>query len=262
MNTLPPAPHAAPTSPLRTRPAQTWRNPPGRREVLAQLSPLPEEALFLGVAEDGLPLLLNLADPLPGPLLIAGDARSGKTAFLQGIAATVNQRSPSAHIVFSVLSHEPDAWREVSGWPCCMGIFGFGRMAAVEHASALVEQAHTKRGKGQYVLLLVDGLKALTEDVEIQPSLRWLLLRGPARHIWPIVTLATTDILASPHWLDFFRTRIFGHMEGSAPHLTGSDQPLFQHLRPNMQFALREGHQWLTFWIPTRDESTRSNDQS
>jgi len=260
VDAFPSAPHAA-TSPLRAQPAQAGKNPPGLREVLAQFSPLPEEALFLGVAEDGLPLLLNLADPLPGPLLIAGDVRSGKTAFLRGIAATVNQGRPASRIVFSVLSHEPDEWHDVGGWSCCMGIFGFGQMAAVEYASALVEWAHTKRGERQYVLLLVDGLKALTEEREIQPSLRWLLLRGPARHIWPIVTLATTDTLASSHWLDFFRTRLFGHMEGSAPPLTGSGQPLFRHLRPNRQFALREGSQWLTFWIPPPDESTCSKNR-
>lgn len=253
MSNFPVTPQVNAASQVRALPAQARKNHPSSREVLAQFSPLPEEALFLGVAEDGLPLLLNLADPLPGPLLIAGDPRSGKTAFLQGIASAVSRRRPSARIVFSVLSHEPAEWQDLSRSPRCTGVFGFGQTAAVEHVSALVNQAHTKQSDGPYTLLLVDGLRALMEDMEIQPALRWLLLRGPARRIWPLVTLAAADSLTSPHWLDFFHTRIFGHMEGSAPHLTGSGQILFRHLLPNAQFALREGNQWLTFWIPTLD---------
>ncbi|NOH04841.1 MAG: hypothetical protein HND47_24175 [Chloroflexi bacterium] len=46
---------------------------PTLNSVLADLSPLPNEALFLGMADDGLPVLLNLSDPVPGPILITGD---------------------------------------------------------------------------------------------------------------------------------------------------------------------------------------------
>ena len=65
--------------------------PPALSDVLAEIGPLPPEALFLGVASDHLPVLLNLYDPHPGPMLIAGDAGSGKTAFLQTIAHSVIQ---------------------------------------------------------------------------------------------------------------------------------------------------------------------------
>ena len=44
---------------------------PPLSEVLAEFGPMPEEAMFLGVASDGLPVLLNLHDPVPGPILIA-----------------------------------------------------------------------------------------------------------------------------------------------------------------------------------------------
>src|SRR6266508_5524979 len=64
---------------------------PAMTEVLAEIGSLPTEALFLGIATDGLPVLLNLYDSHPGPILIAGDAGSGKTAFLQTIAQAVAQ---------------------------------------------------------------------------------------------------------------------------------------------------------------------------
>ena len=59
---------------------------PPLNEVLAEFGPMPPEALFLGVASDGLPVLLNLHDPIPGPSLITGDAGTGKTGLLQTIA--------------------------------------------------------------------------------------------------------------------------------------------------------------------------------
>jgi hypothetical protein len=38
---------------------------PSISEVLNEFGPMPPEALFLGVASDGLPVLLNLHDPIP-----------------------------------------------------------------------------------------------------------------------------------------------------------------------------------------------------
>ena len=55
-------------------------------DTLAEYAPMPHSALFLGVASDDLPVLLNLHDPVPGPLLVAADAGAGKTRLLQTIA--------------------------------------------------------------------------------------------------------------------------------------------------------------------------------
>jgi hypothetical protein len=56
---------------------------PSLHEVLADFGPMPREALFLGVASDELPVLLNLHEPHPGPILITADPGAGKTALLQ-----------------------------------------------------------------------------------------------------------------------------------------------------------------------------------
>src|SRR5512139_2827767 len=72
-------------------PAQPVPDAPKLDRVLADIGPLPPEALFLGIASDGLPVLLNLHNPHPGPMLVAGDAGSGKTTFLRTIAHSVAQ---------------------------------------------------------------------------------------------------------------------------------------------------------------------------
>jgi MoxR-like ATPase len=70
-----------------TRPSKPASAPaaPVLSQVLAGFGPMPDEALFLGVASDELPVLLNLHDPLPGPILIIGDPGTGKTSLLQTI---------------------------------------------------------------------------------------------------------------------------------------------------------------------------------
>lgn len=75
---LEPEIQAAQTMPVAARPSLA--------ESLSRMGPLPREALFLGLASDGLPVLLNLHNAHPGPLLIAADPGAGKTALLQMIA--------------------------------------------------------------------------------------------------------------------------------------------------------------------------------
>jgi len=82
---------------------------PSLSTVLAEMGPLPHQSLFLGVASDGLPVLLNLHDPQPGPMLVAGDAGSGKTAFLQTLAHSVEQTHQSNDVQFGVITNYPDA---------------------------------------------------------------------------------------------------------------------------------------------------------
>src|SRR5688572_32420075 len=78
---------------------------PSLSTVLAEMGPLPRQALFLGVASDGLPVLLNLHDPHPGPMLVAGDAGSGKTAFLQTVAHSIAQTHQSDDAEFGVITN-------------------------------------------------------------------------------------------------------------------------------------------------------------
>ena len=64
---------------------------PSLESALDEVGPMPRKALFMGIAPDGLPVLLNLHDPAPGPILVVGDPGAGKTAFLQNIARGVER---------------------------------------------------------------------------------------------------------------------------------------------------------------------------
>ncbi len=219
-------------------------------QTLQTLSPLPSSALFLGMARDGLPILLNLDDPLPGPILAAGDSASGKTTFLRGVARAAEALYPSSLVQYAVLSAQPQEW-EAHDSPHNVGIYKIGEPNAAELLEALEKWARENRGGDQYVLLFVDDLDALLQldDATRQNSLRWLLLRGANRRVWTFVAWGAEKIRERQEWLGAFRTRIFGSVqdEETAHLLTGNIA--LDDLNIG-EFAIRENEQLLKFRFP------------
>ncbi len=121
--------------------------------------------------------------------------------------------------------------------------------------NSIVAWAHSNKGSQQVYLLLIDHLESLLLSAETQQDLRWLLLRGPSRHVWPIVTIHTSIAVSERFrpWLDSFRTRFFGYMrdDHAAQGLTGFSNISFTKLIPGSQFVMCDRNEWLPFWIPT-----------
>lgn len=229
-------------------------NPP-LSQVLAGFGAMPPEGLFMGVASDGLPMLLNLHDSVPGPILVLGDTGTGKTDLLQIIArAAATTHTPSA-LKFGVLTNHPDEWKGFERMPHSAGILPLYADSSQEFLLTLSSWARGSKTDSQYVLLLLDDLEAATNlDFEARQTLRWLLLRGPARRVWPIVTLNPDQSVHLQPWLEAFHTRIFGKIKDDrrAAHLNASGADLHT-LNSSAQFTLREGNHWLRFWLPSLD---------
>ena len=230
---------------------------PTLASVIADASPLPREALFLGLAEDGLPVLLNLHDPIPGPMLICADKTSGKTAFQQMIIRGVEMLHTPDDVQSVIITQHPDEWEKFQGRPNTAGIYATQEDTTQKLLQSLVAWAHNNRGDGQSILLLIDDLESLTKiDQATEQNLRWLLLRGPSRRVWPIVTLNPGRAKYMEEWLVFFRTRFFGSIQDSADanFLTGGSDTFPDHLIAGSEFAMREGSKWLKFWKPVIDQ--------
>jgi energy-coupling factor transporter ATP-binding protein EcfA2 len=205
-------------------------------------------------------VLLNLKDPVPGPVLVAGDSGSGKTSFLQMVAQAVTKTQDPDSLRYAVIAEQPAEWEGESESPNCEGILSFQEPLTTNYLSSLANWAHTNKQDEQFVLLLIDGLEGLNADPSLHQSLSWLLLRGPARRVWPIITLKATRAAAVNEWLPAFRTRLCGHIaaDRDLTPLTGSAEGSFEHLQAGSQFAMREGKTWLPFWLPRLDEHSAS----
>ena len=228
---------------------------PPLSEVLTEFGPMPPEALFLGVASDGLPVLLNLHDPIPGPLLITGDAGTGKTGLLQIISRAAGKMHQPQELQFGVLTSHPDEWSAFEDIPNNVGIFPFYHRSAEDFILSLASWAHENKTSRQSVLLLLDDLEAASNlNFDARQNLRWLLLRGPARRVWPIITLIPHRMENIGPWLEAFHTRIFGTIQ-NPQHISQLDAESAEldTLNGGSQFTLREGDHWLRFWITTID---------
>jgi len=226
---------------------------PSLSEVLNEFGPMPGEALFLGVASDGLPVLLNLHDPIPGPLLIIGDPGSGKTAFLQMIAQAAGKMHEPEELQFGVLTNHPDDWNGMEDIPNNVGMFPYYKKSSEDFILSLASWAHGNKTSSQSVLLFLDDLEAVSKlDFDAVQNLRWLFLRGPARRVWPIVTLNSQDVKNMTPWLEAFRTRIFGKVQDTQIiRRLDAEQADLSSLTTGSEFAMSEGDNWLRFWMPS-----------
>ena len=227
---------------------------PDLERVLAEIGSLPREALFLGIASDGLPVLLNLHDPIPGPMLIIGDAGAGKTRFLQTAAQSISKTHDSKDVQFGVITNHPEEWKDIANTSHKAGIFSVHQSGAQDFLLSLASWAHSNKNSRQSVLLLIDDLEAVASlDFDALQNLRWLLLRGPARRVWPLITMNAARYGQVISWIPTFRTRIFGRIEDERVAATlGADKSsAVESLEAKIQFSLRERREWLQFWLPS-----------
>ncbi len=227
---------------------------PALTAVLAELGSFPREALFLGIASDGLPVLLNLHDPVPGPVLIAGDAGVGKTTFLTSIARAVELTHKTSEVKFGVITDHVDEWEAVRNSLHCLGIFSSHDTSGQDFLLSLASWAHGSARGAQSMLLLIDDLDAVAKfDFNALQILRWLLSRGPSRRVWPFITLNAARYGQVISWIPNFRTRIFGRIRDArfAGALGGDIASALDTLQAGIQFSLRESGSWLRFWLPS-----------
>jgi len=222
-------------------------------EVFASL---PADALLFGLASDGLPLLLHLRDPLPGPLLVIGDQGSGKTDFLKTIILSTQRLMPSGAVQFVVLTSFPEEWEQLSAPEHLIGVWDASQPLAADLLEQLACHLETPE-ENQPTVMLFDGLESILQFAAAEQSdFAQILMHGPQSLIWPVVSVNAEFALELPYWLAFFRTRIFGQVSNqrTARVLTSMPGAPLGSLSAPDQFCLREKSHWLKFRRPNLHE--------
>lgn len=221
-------------------------------QALDAVGRLPRNALLFGIGADGLPLLLSLRDPRPGPILIIGDRHSGKTALLKAMLWAAERLNPPGSLYFVVLSRSPGEWERFLRSAYLAGVWLVGEPETEMLLYELARRAEARQERAP-ILFLFDGLEVIQRmETASQENLRFLLVHGPAASIWPVVTVNAEQALTLPNWLAYFRTRIYGritHPE-TGEELTPLPGAPLTGLYPGFQFCIREKSRWLSFWLP------------
>ena len=237
----PPLPFSPDTSPVETS--------------IAQPTGLCGGSLLLGMGEGGLPVLLDLYNPAAGPLLVAGDGGSGKTAFLQSLARLAGLHDPG-DIQFGVVTPFPEEWTALESLPHCLGVWPTYHPSVQLFLSRLVNWAEVLPKTRQAILLLFDGFDLLSgSDFQSLHTLPRLLLYGPEHQVWPVVTVNPTRLARLQAWLVYFHTRLIGQVKQShnARLLSDDPQAALADLLPGKQFVLSQPGSWQKFWLPPLD---------
>jgi FtsK/SpoIIIE family len=232
---------------------------PSLAEALAGLSAsdLPDHAALLGLCEDGLPFLLDLANPAPGAILIVADPHSGKTSLLRSILASAVRMSAPESVAFNIIAVQPDEYSSLKAAPHCQSVYPVEDPAVGDLIADLVTtiEARKRRGPADPALILViDDLAALPPflDEQAYNRLYWLIRHGPRYQVWTIASLPSPQIeQVDPRFLTAFRTRLFGYMsnERLAHHLASDAALTPRILEQGRQFLIPYTGEWMRFWI-------------
>jgi len=225
---------------------------PELSETLDGLIDMPADALLFGVAGDGLPLLLHLRDPRPGPVLVTGERGCGKTDFLKLLLIATQRLSAPSETRFVVLTAYPADFDNVCAPERLLGVWPTYEANSVDLLYQLACQVQNP-DESQPLVLLFDGLDAILQmGPAARDDLAYILSNGPRALVWPVVTVNSELGLRLPDWLAYFRTRIYGRI--SNPHTAEALTPIpgaaLNSLFPGSQFCLRQHSKWLKFWLP------------
>ncbi len=216
----------------------------------------PADSLFFGVAEDGLPVLLDLHNPLPGPILVCADDGAGKTQFLQTVASSIARLHPADAVQFGVVTTTPEEWTDWENLEHSLGVYSPLTPEAADFLPGLRSWVQHNRNRQLVVLLWDDLTTVALLEPQVQAGVRWMFLRGPTHHLWPIVSVKPYLEPSFLPWLTFFHTRLFGRIEH--PEISAlaprSARAWLPELKAGIQFALLEGAHWLRFWLPSLRE--------
>jgi hypothetical protein len=228
------------------------------RQIHARIRDLPAEIAVLGLGEDGLPLLFDLRDPRPGPILVLGDKFSGKTRLLQTIVQSLILRNRPGQVQFAVLSGKPNQWQALNQirrdyFLCLHSNYERAAATAILELCDLVEARQHGEAIDRSILFILDGMDTVPYmDFGVRMNFEWLLKEGPAVRVWPLATLDSESAMQQLRWVNRFRTRLIGAIAkpGYGSDLTLSNEMRPAELIPGSQFAVRLNRNWLIFNLP------------
>lgn len=239
---------------------------PELASVLERLVNLPAQTAILGVCDDRLPVLLDLADPAPGALLVASDDDTLRLRLLRTLLQTAAALNSPRSVQFLVLSSQPEEWRawldEMDITRHCLGVDGLLEGSPERWLLKLAswaDQRRTGSSRGPAVILVVDDLAAVPKmEYEARVNFDWLVKEGPGVCIWPVGALAVEAAPELVRWVRLFKTRILGPAVDPAIYrqLASLDEQEGAALVDETQFAVRIHENWLKFRIPILPDET------
>jgi hypothetical protein len=227
--------------------------------MMGSLKVMPSRAILMGKCQDGLPFLMEIADPEIGAVLIGCDSGFGKTHQLQVMVDSALKAATPHELQVFILTHNPAEWDRLAdntqSRKYLGGVYAWYDPAAEEMIQSLTEIAETRRDRrihGPAILFILDDIHyAENLSFEAQVNLHWLLAYGAQSDMWLVSTISSGMVPAYRYWVDLFRTRVIGKVTSprNAAILSTRDDSKASKLSLG-QLKVWRGADWLTYSLP------------
>jgi len=242
--------------------------PPSLENLLTQTGELSSHSVILGLCEDGLPFLLDLTNPAPGAILIAGDSGSGKTRLLRSILASGVYLNQPEHFSYNLATPKVDGLPPFGHPVYIQQALDFdeeGMSDMIHRLADLAEQRQRNKPGQPAIILAIDDLYTCLQylDESAFSRLYWLIKHGQRSYIWTIATLTACHVdYIHPRLLAAFRTRLIGSIRRRklAEFISNDKFKATQGLESGAQFCVPYGESWSPFWICDPDSDDQSLD--
>jgi S-DNA-T family DNA segregation ATPase FtsK/SpoIIIE len=161
------------------------RSDPQPLRLLPLMARIPTEKVpfgtaTLGLAEDGVPLMLCLPAPDVGNVLIAGTSGVGKTALLHSIIMSLALFNNHRHLQFALIDPSGDAFAPLAGLPHVLyhGMTLIGNTSALDNLLALLEQREQSHVSDPRIVIVIDELERISSSSDKIATLSNGGLRG------------------------------------------------------------------------------------
>ena len=197
---------------------------PYLREVLEKFRPMPSEAIMLGMADDGLPVLINAKDTRTPNIIIWDKLARQGLLILKVIAEYVFKFRKVVsfkpyEVEFVVLTLHSEDWGELNeygmgmmGNTSCIGIIPFYSELAGKVVRGLSKWIHEPHKSSKHpVIVLVDGMEHLEKmDLDFKTDFRYILTKGRSKNVYVVGTASKKNFAKVQEWLDGFGAEIYG----------------------------------------------------
>lgn len=229
---------------------------PSLEDLLLSNGGQPMYTIILGLCDDGLPLTLNLTNPAPGSLLLAGDHESGKTRLLRSILSSVTMISPADQVLFFILTNNRHEYTDLAELDNCKKLLTYQDQAAARLIPDLFEESEKRRSKPSeaVVIVAVDELSHYLQTLDSTSLSQFLRLikHGPRLGIWILASLTATELdQIDPVIIEAFRTHLIGYLSDpvQATFLARDATCPAQELSKGVQWLVPMSGYWVSFRI-------------
>jgi hypothetical protein len=228
--------------------------------LVEEVGPLTQGSILVGACDDRLHFYMDLLDPRPGSVLIAGERRVGQTRLLHSILSSACLLNNHRLFRYAYFCDDPSLNSILVRQPHCFRAVSINSPAAGELITQLADQAEKRIHPGQndaLLILAIDGLDMLCSSLDDQAydDLAWLIQNGPSLRIWPFATLDIRHSeVVGDELIHLFGTRLLGHMDVRHTEIFQGDSSVTGQLVPGKQFCVWFDDEWLSFWVPVVEE--------